>query len=142
MSLTDSETENTLTPKKRGPKPQCVKKQAPVHTADQIEAIAEDLIVWCQVEENQILEAFYKKHKISRVTWGEWRKKNEYVQYCHDVAKDALASNIYGKTPECPSRGIFALKTQHGWNEIDDIMDKVDKVSSFQELKARLKDEA
>lgn len=142
MSLTDSKTENTRTHKKRGPKPQRVQKQAPTFTAEQIEAIADDLLVWCKTEGNQILEAFYKKHGISRVTWGEWRAKNEYVQYVHDVAKDALASNIYSGTPECPSRGIFALKTQHGWNEIEDIMDKVDKVSSFQELKARLKDEA
>lgn len=138
MSLTDSNEENSLTPskgKKRGPKPQRVKKKAPIYTADQIEDIADDLLVWCQESKNQILEAFYKKHGISRVTWGEWRAKNEYVQHCHEVAKDALSCNVYDGTPECPSRGIFALKTQHGWTDIEAIVDQVHKVSSYTELK-------
>jgi len=142
MSLTDSNEENKRTPKKRGPKPVKVNKRPPTYTPDEIEAIADDLLVWCKEEKNQIFEAFYKKSGISRVTWAEWREKHEYVAYAHSVAKVALAANIYEKTPECPSRGIFALKTQHGWNEIDDVLEKVARVNSFQELKARIKDES
>jgi len=141
MSLTDSETENTRTPydgKKRGPKPQRVKKQAPHYTEEQIEAITGDLLVWVKDEKNQIFEAFFKKHSLAKTTWHEWKEKNPYVKWAHEVARTALASNTYEKTPECPSRGLHALKTQYGWTGIEEIMEVANKVMSYQELKAKI----
>ena len=135
MSVTDSEKETT--PKKRGRKPVRISKRRHEHTAEEITAIADDLIVWADSPKNQIFEQFYKKHKISKSMWHDWIAKNEYVKQAHEIAKAALTANVFDKTVECPSRGIFALKAQFGWHEVDDIVTQMSAVKTFQELKEK-----
>jgi hypothetical protein len=135
MSVTDSQ--NEATPKKRGRKPVKVTKRRPERTAEEITAIADDLLVWVDQPKNQIFEQFYKKHKISKSMWNDWREKNEYVKQAHEIAQAALTANVFDKTIECPSRGIFALKSRFGWHEMEDIVTEMNAVKTFQELKEK-----
>ena len=140
----DLTTQNSSTPnkgKKRGPKPRVLSKTPPTYTPEQIEGFADDLIVMAEKGEIQIFEDFYKKHRLHRAIWKEWKGKYPYVNWAHNIAKEAMASTGYVKFVDCPTRGALLMKTQHGWSDIEEIADNIHKVASFQELKARINGE-